>query len=97
MILNQLFIYLFIYVFIYGFLGSHLWHMEVPRLGADSELQLPAYTTATATPDPSRDCNLHYSSRQSQILNLLREARDWTRILMGTSQICYRWATIGTP
>ena len=28
-------------------------HMEVPRLGVASELQLTAYTTATATPDPS--------------------------------------------
>ena len=27
-------------------------HMEVPRLGVESELQLPAYTTAAATPDP---------------------------------------------
>ena len=27
-------------------------HMEVPRLGFKSELQLPAYTTATATLDP---------------------------------------------
>ena len=27
---------------------SHPWHMEVPRLGVKSELQLPAYTTATA-------------------------------------------------
>ena len=36
-----------------SFLGPHLRHMEVPRLGAESELQLPAYTTATATRDPS--------------------------------------------
>ena len=35
------------------FLGPHPQHMEVPRLGVESELQLPAYTTATATPDPS--------------------------------------------
>ena len=28
--------------------------MVVPRLGVDSELQLPAYTTATATWDLSR-------------------------------------------
>ena len=34
-------------------LELHLWHMEVPRLGIELELQLPAYTTATATPDPS--------------------------------------------
>ena len=27
--------------------------MEVPRLGVELELLLPAYTTATATPDPS--------------------------------------------
>ena len=31
------------------FLEFHLWHMEVPRLGIELELQLPAYTTATAT------------------------------------------------
>ena len=30
-------------------LGPHPWHMEVPRLWAESELQLPAYATATAT------------------------------------------------
>ena len=33
------------------FLGPHPWHMEAPRLGVHSELQLPAYATATATPD----------------------------------------------
>ena len=30
------------------FLGPHPWHAEVPRLGAEAELQLLAYTTATA-------------------------------------------------
>ena len=30
------------------FLGLHMRYMEVPRLGTESELQLPAYTTATA-------------------------------------------------
>ena len=28
------------------------WHMEVPRLGVESKLELLAYTTATARPDP---------------------------------------------
>ena len=37
----------------FSFLGLHLQHMEVPRLGVESELELPAYTTATAT----RVCN----------------------------------------
>lgn len=58
------------------FLGPHLWHMELPRLGMESELQLPAGTTATATLDPSRVCGLHHSSRQYQILNPLSEAGD---------------------
>ena len=33
-------------------LRLHLWFMEVPRLGVEKELQLLAYATATATPDP---------------------------------------------
>ena len=53
--------------------------MEVPRLGVKSELQLPAYTTATAMRDPS--CIYTYSSRQCWILNPLSEVRDQTRIL----------------
>jgi len=44
---------------IFAFLGPNLWHMEVPGLGVESELQLPAYTTATATQDLSRVCDLH--------------------------------------
>ena len=55
-----------------------MWHMEVPRLEVDLELQLPAYTTATATSDLSRICNLYYSSQQRWILNPLSKARDQT-------------------
>ena len=69
------------------FLGLHAWHMEIPRLGIELELQPPAYTTATATRDPSRVCDLHHSSRQRRILNPLTEARDRTCVLMDTSQI----------
>ena len=46
--------------------------------GDRMELQVPAYTTATATPDPSHICNLHHSSWQRQILNALSKARDQT-------------------
>ena len=53
------------------FLGPNPRHMEVPRLGAESELQLQAYTTATATPD-------HGNARSL----ILSKARDWTRNLM---------------
>ena len=61
--------------------------MEVPRLGGKLELQQQAYTTATATPDPSCVYNLHQSSQQHRILNALREGRDGTRNLMVPSQI----------
>ena len=37
------------FFFFLVFLGPQPWHLEVPRLGVEAELQLPAYTTATAT------------------------------------------------
>ena len=58
------------------FLGPNPQHMELPRLGAESEPQLLAYTTATAMPDPSHFCDLHHSSRQRRILNPLSRSRD---------------------
>ena len=88
-----------IFFFFFCFLGSYLGYTQVPRLGAELSLQLPAYATAraTATQDPSNVCNLHHSSRPRWILNPLSEARDQTRILMDTSQVRYHWATTGTP
>jgi len=50
--------------------------MEVPRREGESQLHLLAYTTATATPDPSHVYDLHHSSWQRWILNPLSEARD---------------------
>jgi len=48
------FLFFFFLFFFFVFLGLHLWHMEVPRLGVNSELQqLLAYTTATAMLDLS--------------------------------------------
>ena len=70
------------------FLGPHLQHMDVPRLGVESELRLPAYATATAKPDPSCVYDLCHSSQQRQILSPLREARDWTCLFMDTSWVC---------
>jgi len=61
--------------------------MEVPRLGVKSELQLPAYTTATATPDPSRIFDLRHSSWQCCIFNPLSEPRGGTCILMDTGGV----------
>ena len=71
--------------------------MKVPRLGAESELKLPAYTTAMATQDPSHIYDLYHTSWQRQIPNPLSEARDQTCMLMDTSQIPFHCATMGTP
>ena len=83
--------------FFFCFLGPHLRHVDVPRLGVKLELQPPAYTTATATWEPSCTCDLHHSSRQHRILNALSEARDRTRNLMVPSQIPPCCAMTGTP
>ena len=87
-----------LFIHLFCFLGSplHPPHIEVPRLGITSELQLPAYTTATATWDLSHVCHLHHSSWQHWILNPLIEARDWTCILMNTSWIHFCCTTVGT-
>ena len=59
--------------------------MEVLSLGVISELQLPAYTTATAMLDPSCICDLHHNSWLHCLLNPLIETRNRTCILMDAS------------
>ena len=73
--------------------------MEAPRLGVQSELQLPAIATATAIamPEPSRVYHVHHSSWQRQILNSLSEARDRTHSLMLPSRIGFYCPMTGTP
>ena len=51
----------FIFIFFFCFLGPHLRHMKVPRLGVELELQLRAYTTATAMQDLSLVFDRHHS------------------------------------
>ena len=65
-------------------LGLHLWHMGVPQQGVESELQFPAFATATAILDPSCICDLCCSMQQPN-LNPLSKARD--RIHMDTSRV----------
>ena len=76
-------------LFVCLFLGPQVWPMDLPRLGVESELQLPAYTTAAATetPDQSRVCDLPHSSRQHQILNPQSQAWDWTGVLMDAGHL----------
>ena len=95
--ISKPFLYFYFYLFFdfcfvlfcFCFLGPHLRHMEVPRLGVKSELQLPA----TATQDPSHVCNLHHSSQPCQILNPQSETRDGTCNLIVPSQIHFHCTT----
>ena len=62
-------VFSFSFLFFFFFLGLHLWHIEIPMVGIESELQLPAYTTATAMPDPSQIFNLHHSFQQYWLIH----------------------------
>ena len=84
---------LYFLIFFFVFLGPHPKHMEFPRLGVKSELQLLATATATAMPYFSHIWELHHSSWQHRILNPLRVDRDWTHVLMDASQVRYCYAT----
>ena len=76
------------FLFSFFLFRATLLHMEVPRLGVESKLQLLAYTTASAAPDSRCICDLCHSLRQHQILNPprrpasnLRPHRDYIRFL----------------
>ena len=62
--------------------------MEVLRLGVESNPQLLAYTTATATQGPSCISSLYHNSRQYRwIINPLSKARVRINDLMDTSRV----------
>ena len=82
----------FLFICLLPFLGLHLQHIEVPRLGVKSELQLLTYTMARATRDTSCVCDLHHSSRNVRYLTYwvrpgIESASSW--ILIG---FVTRWA-----
>ena len=74
--------YLFIYLFLIFRAAPKAYGSFQDRVKL--ELQLPAYTTDTATPDQS----LYHSSQQCWILDPPSEARDHTHILMDPNQAC---------
>ena len=71
--------------------------MEVSRPEVESELQLPAYATATVMPDPSCIRNLYYSCGNTRSLTYwarpeIKPASSWILVRFLT-----HWATTGTP
>ena len=79
------FLFLFLFFVVLACLGTHLRPIEVPRLGAESERQLSCQSAPQ--PQHTESYDLCLSLCQCQILNPLSEARDWTPILMDTSQV----------
>ena len=63
--------------------------MEIPRLGVESELQLPDYSTATAMAGSEPHLQPTPQLMATQILKLLGEARDLTCILMNPRWVHY--------
>ena len=69
------------------FTGLHLWHMEVPGLEVESEMQQQAYTTATAILDLTASVTYTIAHGNTGSLNPLSKTRDPTHILMDTSWV----------
>ena len=67
----------------------HLQHMEVPRLRVQSELQLLACITATATRIRAPSVTYPTAHSNAGSLSPLSEARDQTLVLMDPSQVRY--------
>ena len=87
-LVNGMNVSLFLFLFFFCLFRASPRFMEVPRLGVQSELQLLAYATATATRDSSCVCNLHHSS-QAVLDPLTHRARP--RIKSTSSWIVGGW------
>ena len=68
----------FYFIFVFCLFRAAQVAYVVPRLRVESELQWPAYITATTMLNPSHICDLHHCSQQRQIYNPLSKARDRT-------------------
>ena len=84
-------------IFFFVFLGPHPWHIELPKLGVKSTVAAGLnHSYGNSSSEPCI-CNLHHSWWQRQILTPLSKARDHTCTLTDASQICFHWATTGSP
>ena len=78
------------------FLGPHLEHTEVPRLGVWLEIQLLAYTTATAMWDLSRVCDLHHNAVAESPTHWASPGIEPTTSWF-LAVFVNHWGTMGTP
>ena len=80
---------LFYFILFFVILGLQLKHMEVPRLGVKSELQLLASTTATVMQDLSCVCDLtpQFTSTPGSLTHWARSGIDRTCVLKDSSWV----------
>ena len=90
---------IFHFIYLFCFLGLHLWQMEssqaTGRIGSIAAILFHSHSNWES--QLSHICYLHHSSWQYQIPDPLSKAKDWTHILMDTSQICFLCTIMGTP
>ena len=84
---NFLFIYLFIFCLFRATPAGYGNSQARGQIGAVAPGLYHSYSNTRS--GVSWVCHLHHSSQQYQILNPLGKARDWTWILMDTSQVLY--------
>ena len=77
--------YFYFYFLIFAFLRPHPRHMDIPRLGVQSELQLSACTTAMGSEPCLRPTPQLTATQDPRPLS---EARDQALILMEPSRVC---------
>ena len=87
----------FIYIYFFCFCRATPAAYRSSQARGKLELHLPTYATATATWNLNHICDLHHISQQHQIPDPLSKSRDWTHILMDTSQIHFHCTTTGNP
>ena len=76
------------------FLGPHTAHKSSQARGHIGVVAFSlCHSHRTAKTEPC----LWPTPKLTAMLNPLSKARDWTCVLMNTSQILLRWATTGTP
>ena len=91
------FIYLFLIFFLILFLGPNLWHMEVPRLGLEPELQLLASTTPQPQQGQIQAASATYISAYGKAGSLIGKFKNQTHIFTDIGRIYFHFATMGTP
>ena len=89
---HLLFVFVVVVVlfFVFCLIGPYLQNMDVPSLGVESELRLPAYTTATATQELSM--SVTYTIAHGNARSLTHQARPEIKPM--SSWMLVRFVTI---